>query len=213
MQKADQHQNRDRLQDVIEDLESQAASTTTSTNVPNGLTASTATSAGKKRIRNIGLFAVMTGLMYGVCPSSRILSIICFEKLQLKVRMRIQRGRGSVGRQKTGKAPDQRQPFPRTSFSASYFQDVETRAQPFEPKPLTPWPRLQQQITGPWPKSLPKYSRMIRVRGARSAVMMGKFPFSLLISRTSVVIVPQKQDTLHLRLPSKNYGTLGVYSL
>ena len=127
--------------------------------------------------------------------------------------MRIQRGRGSVGRQKTGKAPDQRQPFPRTSFSASYFQDVETRAQPFEPKPLTPWPRLQQQITGPWPKSLPKYSRMIRVRGARSAVMMGKFPFSLLISRTSVVIVPQKQDTLHLRLPSKNYGTLGVYSL
>ena len=65
MQKANQHQNRDRLQDVIEDLESQAASTTTSTNVPNGLTASTATSAGKKGIRNIGFFAVMTGLMYG----------------------------------------------------------------------------------------------------------------------------------------------------
>ena len=50
MQKADQHQNRDRLQDVIEDLESQAASTTTSTNVPNGLTASAATSAGKNGI-------------------------------------------------------------------------------------------------------------------------------------------------------------------
>ena len=47
MQKADQHQNRDRLQDVIQDLESQA--TADSANLPNGLTASSETRAGKKR--------------------------------------------------------------------------------------------------------------------------------------------------------------------